>query len=191
MPVQEMYYRETYPRLALETAKNTVILPDFLVWKFCGKAQLPHQEIRWNYGIFRSGTEELEVSLKFLSHEQSTFHSIILNGLGITFFHYCQSMVKGDPVMNVWKIWKYLSIPLSLYLSIYLSICLSVCLSIYLPTYLPTYLSICIYRTKLRKTNHPFLAFGQKIFLCSFYQAHCWILINSNNSNVISYNNEQ
>ena len=54
--------------------KSTVVLPGFLVWKFCGKAQfrivsgdLPetmwklclstkfsHQEIRWNYSIFRS-----------------------------------------------------------------------------------------------------------------------------------------
>ena len=24
------------------TAKNTVVSPYFLVWKFCGKAQLPH-----------------------------------------------------------------------------------------------------------------------------------------------------
>ena len=24
------------------TAKNTVISPNFLVWKFCGKAQFPH-----------------------------------------------------------------------------------------------------------------------------------------------------
>ena len=24
------------------TAKNTVISPDFLVWRFCGKAQFPH-----------------------------------------------------------------------------------------------------------------------------------------------------
>ena len=55
----------------VNTAKNTVILPDFLVWKFCRKAQFPqpirpklcgnclsakfpHEEIRWNYGIFRS-----------------------------------------------------------------------------------------------------------------------------------------
>ena len=29
------------------TAKNTVISPDFLVWKFCGKAQFPH-----NFGRF-------------------------------------------------------------------------------------------------------------------------------------------
>ena len=28
------------------TAKNTAISPDFLVGKFCGKAQFPHQEIR-------------------------------------------------------------------------------------------------------------------------------------------------
>ena len=46
------------------TAKNTVILPNFLVWKICAKAQFPHsfgrfarithQEISWNYGILRS-----------------------------------------------------------------------------------------------------------------------------------------
>ena len=28
------------------TAKNAVISPDFLVWKFYEKAQFPHQEIR-------------------------------------------------------------------------------------------------------------------------------------------------
>ena len=53
------------------TAKNTVIIPNFLVWEFCEKAQFtnsfgriaqnyaeivsfhkfPHQEIRWNYDI--------------------------------------------------------------------------------------------------------------------------------------------
>ena len=27
---------------ASNTAKNIVISPDFLVWKFCGKAQFPH-----------------------------------------------------------------------------------------------------------------------------------------------------
>ena len=27
---------------SLNTVKNTVILPDLLVWKFCGKAQFPH-----------------------------------------------------------------------------------------------------------------------------------------------------
>ena len=51
------------------TAKNTVISPNFLVWKFCGKVQFlqsfvlcgnclftkfPQQETRWNYCIFRS-----------------------------------------------------------------------------------------------------------------------------------------
>ena len=46
------------------TAKNTVISSDFLVWKICEKTQFPNrksgeigkQEIRWNYGIFRSET---------------------------------------------------------------------------------------------------------------------------------------
>ena len=33
------------------TAKNTVISSDFLVWKFCGKAQFPHSfgQIARNY----------------------------------------------------------------------------------------------------------------------------------------------
>ena len=35
-------------------AKNTIISPNFLVWKFCGKAQFPQQEIRWNYDFFGS-----------------------------------------------------------------------------------------------------------------------------------------
>ena len=56
-----------------KTAKNIIASPNFLVWKFCGKAQFLHsfgwfaknyaesvpfhkipQEIRWNYGIFRN-----------------------------------------------------------------------------------------------------------------------------------------
>ena len=36
----------------ISTAKNTVISPDFLVWKLCLFAKFPQQEIRWNYGIF-------------------------------------------------------------------------------------------------------------------------------------------
>ena len=30
------------PCLSALTVKNTVISPNFLVWKFCGKAQFPH-----------------------------------------------------------------------------------------------------------------------------------------------------
>ena len=28
------------------TAKNIVVSPNFLVWKFCGKAQFPHPEMK-------------------------------------------------------------------------------------------------------------------------------------------------
>ena len=28
------------------TANNTAVSPNFLMWKFCGKVQNPHQEIR-------------------------------------------------------------------------------------------------------------------------------------------------
>ena len=60
-----LIYKEEY----LIIAKNTIISPNFLVWKFCGMAQFPHnmpklcislkfpaQKIRWNYGIFHSVT---------------------------------------------------------------------------------------------------------------------------------------
>ena len=62
--------------LRKEHYKNTVISPNFLVWTFCGKAQFPHsfrrfsqnyaetvpfhkvshQEILWNYRLFRRGS---------------------------------------------------------------------------------------------------------------------------------------
>ena len=32
----------------MHSAKNTIIPPNFLVWKFCEKAQFPQM---WNYGI--------------------------------------------------------------------------------------------------------------------------------------------
>ena len=38
------------------TAKNTVISPNFLVWKLCLSTKFLHQEIRWNYGIFHSAS---------------------------------------------------------------------------------------------------------------------------------------
>ena len=33
------------------TVKNIIISPNFLVWKYCGKAQFPHSfgRIAWNY----------------------------------------------------------------------------------------------------------------------------------------------
>ena len=31
-----------YPSTMIATAKYTVISPDFLMWKFCGKAKFPH-----------------------------------------------------------------------------------------------------------------------------------------------------
>ena len=33
--------------IAKNIEKNTIISPNFLVWKFCGKAQFPHSEKHW------------------------------------------------------------------------------------------------------------------------------------------------
>ena len=74
------------------TTKNSVISSNFLVLRFCGKAQFPHsfpetmrklclstkfphQKIRWNYGIFRSALMNLryfsyiELDTNQISHQ--------------------------------------------------------------------------------------------------------------------------
>ena len=39
----DIFFRKTVVEKNFShTAKNTVILPNFLVWKFCGEAQFPH-----------------------------------------------------------------------------------------------------------------------------------------------------
>ena len=37
-----MLFSKSWKYTSTNTAKNTVITPDFLVWKLCGKAQFPH-----------------------------------------------------------------------------------------------------------------------------------------------------
>ena len=68
----ELFCENSY-RLKAVTAKNTVISPNFLVWKFCGKAQLPHSFARFarNYAenepfckIFTPGNQ---VKLRYFS----------------------------------------------------------------------------------------------------------------------------
>ena len=65
-------YTVYFKTFAIATAKNTVILPNFLLWKFCVKAQFPHsfglifnQEIRWVYGILRSERNWDDANKKF------------------------------------------------------------------------------------------------------------------------------
>ena len=72
------------------TAKNTAISPNFLVRKFYGKTvsakseimrklclstKLPHQEIRWNYGIFCSGCSICE-PMDILGFENSDINRV-------------------------------------------------------------------------------------------------------------------
>ena len=85
------------------TAKTIAISPDFLVWKFCENAQLPHsfgqiarnyaetglsakfphQKIKWNYGIFCSvscyttgvnSLKETIANIQYLSYSLSKEH---------------------------------------------------------------------------------------------------------------------
>ena len=46
-----IFCEDTPPEMFDSIAKNTVISPNFLVWKLCGKAQFPHSfgSIAWNY----------------------------------------------------------------------------------------------------------------------------------------------
>ena len=59
--------------MELNIAKNTVISPDFLVWKFCGKAQFPHSfgRIAQNYAetvsLHKISTPGNQVKLRYFS----------------------------------------------------------------------------------------------------------------------------
>ena len=59
-------------------AKNTAILPDFrairqkTMRKLCLSAKCPHQEIRWNYGIFRSVTIHILPNISRSKGKQTT-----------------------------------------------------------------------------------------------------------------------
>ena len=46
--------RHPWIPLTVPTPKNTVISPDFLVWKLCLSTKFPQKEITRNYSIFRS-----------------------------------------------------------------------------------------------------------------------------------------
>ena len=46
------------------TAKNTTISPNFLVWKFCGKAQFPQNFHTWKLG---------EISVFFAVEDETNF----------------------------------------------------------------------------------------------------------------------
>ena len=95
------------------TAKNTVISPNFLVWKFCGKVQflnhfgrfsrnyaetvpshkIPHQEIRWNYAFF--------ASCFFIRHGEYTSSFPIINWKNIYL------LLK---TLSEWRIWIFIRI---------------------------------------------------------------------------------
>ena len=84
---RNMYFKKIWNSICnyfTNTAEGTAILPNFLVWKFCEKAQIlhratpetmrklclsikiPHQEIRCNYGILRSIASSIVVKCTFL-----------------------------------------------------------------------------------------------------------------------------
>ena len=58
-----VFYAQKYPKFITHTAKNTVILPNFLVWKFCGKAQFLHSFGR-NFDILRRITQRYRATSK-------------------------------------------------------------------------------------------------------------------------------
>ena len=68
------------------TAKKTVILPEFLVWKFCGKAQFPHSFGRFvrNYA------------------ETVPFHKISTPGNSVKLRYFMQCILKRKfPIQTV------------------------------------------------------------------------------------------
>ena len=57
------------------TAENTVISPDFLVWKFCGKAQFPHTE---TVPFRKISTPENQVKLRYFPQCKSSQYPLLL-----------------------------------------------------------------------------------------------------------------
>ena len=72
-----------------DTAKNTLISPNFLVWKFCGKAQFPHSFGRYSFHIV-SGESPKTMWKLFLSSKFP--HQEITRNYGI---------FRGDVLLNV------------------------------------------------------------------------------------------
>ena len=56
-------YMRTHPH-CIALRKNTAISPDFLVWKFCGKAQFPH-----SFGRFALNYEETAFPQNFYTRK--------------------------------------------------------------------------------------------------------------------------
>ena len=69
------------------TAKNTVISPNFLVWKFCGKEQFPH-----SFGQFARNYTELFLSTKF-PHQQIKWNYGIFCSVLIKIFRYSDTLI--------------------------------------------------------------------------------------------------
>ena len=66
-PGRKIHYRDDCRLTRDLTAKNTVILTDFLVWKFCRKAQFPHGFGRFEITVFFAVFMILKHSKSFLS----------------------------------------------------------------------------------------------------------------------------
>ena len=63
------------------TVKNTVSSRNFLVWKFCGKAQLLHSfgqfaRIMWNYGLFSSARSHISYRSLVQTYSNRIFYQI-------------------------------------------------------------------------------------------------------------------
>ena len=86
----------------ISTAKNIVISPDFLVWKFCGMAQFPHSfgRLARNYAetvpFHKISTSGNQVKLRYFSQcrkikNQNCFFVCVLDSI---------------LVLSLFKIWK-------------------------------------------------------------------------------------
>ena len=80
-----------------DTAKNNVISPDFLVWKFCGKAQFSHSFGRFaryyaeTMPFRKISTPAIQVNLWYFTQwDISDFHALTINIMKLTY-------TKGNP----------------------------------------------------------------------------------------------
>ena len=81
------------------TAENTVILPNFLVWKFCGKAEFPHSfgQFARNYAetvpFHKISTPGNQVKLRYFSwcYEYKQRLHLVLNFSNTIYFFKLQT----------------------------------------------------------------------------------------------------
>ena len=96
----------SFKKLLSNTAKNIVISPDFLVWKFCGKAQFPYSfgRIARNCAetvpLRKISTPGNQVKLRYFSQCKCKKIIVHQRNLPVLMTETCKIIVISPPIME-------------------------------------------------------------------------------------------